>query len=152
MCSKYSDGKWYLTREMNHVSWHMKHDKQTCEVLNDTYTMQSMQCNTTWNMTNQQRNMWKVKWWRIHVKCAMTHVKHDLRHAKREAIDDDLSSQIFKQAHVLFKAIAQWSHRLYEVAFTFINRVLQKSKFVQDVIELFSRFIMECHQRRSPCF
>ena len=62
---------------------------------------------------------------------------------KREAIDDDLSSQIFKQAHVLFKAIAQWSHRLYEVAFTFINRVLQKSKFVQDVIELFSRFIME---------
>ena len=62
---------------------------------------------------------------------------------KREAIDDDLSSQIFKQAHVLFKAIAQWSHRLYEVAFTFINRVLKKSKFVQDVIELFSRFIME---------
>ena len=62
---------------------------------------------------------------------------------KREAIDDDLSSQIFKQAHVLFKAIAQWSHRLYEVAFTFIKIVLQKSKFSQDVIELFIGFIME---------
>ena len=45
---------------------------------------------------------------------------------KREAIDDDLSSQIFKQAHVLFKAIAQWSHILFEVASVFLSMVLQR--------------------------
>ena len=82
---------------------------------------------------------------------------------KREAIDDDLSSQIFKQAHVLFKAIPQWSHILYEVAFTFINIVLQKSKFSQDVMELFIGFkikkfinlsceitVIKCEFKKAP--
>ena len=73
---------------------------------------------------------------------------------KREAIDDDLSSQIFKQAHVLFKAIAHWSHRLYEVVFTFINIVLQKSKYSQVVTgpKLFIGFIKFIYPEKAKKF